>query len=133
MPAVVLASGVERWAHRHCKQRMTGRRVSDVQLLIEATWQLCLAERWQEAYELMEQENIFGSLRHWGGNAILLELYELLFPLERWRPSQGRMSRIYNHLGEIYRALGQMEPALEYLEQSLSICRGLDRWGEGKT
>src|SRR6266568_1286297 len=116
----------------NCPTRSQRRRVSDVQLLIEATWQLCLAERWQEAYELMEQENIFGSLRHWGGNAILLELYELLFPLERWRPSQGRMSRIYNHLGEIYRALGQMEPAQQHLERALRLCRERgDRKGEG--
>src|SRR5260221_7913475 len=116
----------------NCPPRSQRRRVSDVQLLIEATWQLCLAERWQEAYELMEQENIFGSLRHWGGNAILLELYELLFPLERWRPSQGRMSRIYNHLGEIYRALGQMEPAQQHLERALKLCRERgDRKGEG--
>src|SRR6266571_3269341 len=116
----------------NCPPRSQRRRVSDVQLLIEATWQLCLAERWQEAYELMEQENIFGSLRHWGGNAILLELYELLFPLERWRPSQGRMSRIYNHLGEIYRALGQMEPAQQHLERALRLCRERgDRKGEG--
>ncbi len=116
----------------NCPPRGQRWRISDVQLLIEATWQLCLAERWQEAYELMERENIFGSLRHWGGNAILLELYELLFPLERWRPSQGRMSRIYNHLGEIYRALGQMEPAQEHLEKALRLCRERgDRKGEG--
>ena len=116
----------------NCPPHSQRRRVSDVQLLIEATWQLCLAERWQEAYELMERENIFGSLRHWGGNAILLELYELLFPLERWRPSQGRMSRIDNHLGEIYRALGQMEPAREHLEKALRLCRERgDRKGEG--
>jgi tetratricopeptide (TPR) repeat protein len=116
----------------HCPPRSQRRRISDVQLLIEATWHLCLAERWQEAYELMERENIFGSLRHWGGNAILLELYELLFPLERWRPSQGRMSRIYNHIGEIYRALGQIERAQEHLEKAFRLCRERDdRKGEG--
>src|SRR5205085_7280352 len=42
--------------------------MSDLHPLIEAIWQLCHAEQWQEAYDLMEQEAIFSDLKRWGEN-----------------------------------------------------------------
>lgn len=67
-----------------------------------------------------------------GGIAILLELYQLLLPLDKWHPQHMQVARIYNDLGDVYRMLGQMEQAEVYLEQALGICKeDGDRKGEG--
>jgi tetratricopeptide (TPR) repeat protein len=97
------------------------RQYSDVEPLVEAVWQLCQAEQWQEAYTLMEREGIFATLKRSGSNAILLELYLLLFPLDKWHPQRSQEPRIYNELGVIYRMLGRMKYALEFLEKALQI------------
>lgn len=119
-------------AQASCPPREQRRCMSDVEPLIEAIWQQCQAEQWQEAYNLMEQEEIFWSLKRWGGNAILLELYQLLFPLDKWHPQHAQVARIYNDLGDVYRMLGRMEQAREHLERALHICKDSgDRKGEG--
>ncbi len=96
-------------------------RLSDVEPLIEAIWHYCQADRWQEAYQLMEQERIFNILRNWGGNAILLELYKLLLPPEKWHAERLQAAHMYNNLGVVYRSLGKMERARQYHEQALDI------------
>ena len=106
-----------------CPPREQRRRISDIHDLIEAVWQYCQAERWQEAYDLMEQEGIFEDLKRWGGNAILLELCQLLVPSDSWHLKHPQAAEIYNDLGEVCRVLGQMERALGYLEQALRICQ----------
>jgi tetratricopeptide (TPR) repeat protein len=113
-----------------CPPREKRRRISDVHDLIEAIWQLCKAEKWQEAFDLMEQEKIFSNLRIWGGNAILLELCQLLLPVEKWLPISLQIIHLYIYLSRIYRRLGQMEQALEYCEQALSVCREAGELGE---
>ncbi len=40
--------------------------IGDVQPLIEAVWQLCQAEQFQEAYELMQREDLFDKLKSMG-------------------------------------------------------------------
>ena len=110
-------------AAQSCPPRERRRSISDVQPLIEAIWQQCQAGQWPQAYDLMEQENIFKSLKRWGGNAILLELYELLLHMEKWHPQPAQVARIYNNLGEVYRALGQLERAQQYLDRALNMCR----------
>src|SRR6266567_2575512 len=101
------------------------RQVGDVHDLIEAICQYCQAEKQQVAYDLMAKEGIYADLRRWGGNAILLELYELLLPLDRWCSNRLYEVEIYSNLGEVYRILGQMGPARKYLERGLSICKGI--------
>jgi tetratricopeptide (TPR) repeat protein len=100
--------------------------ISDVHLLIEAIWQLCKAGKWQEAHHFMQEQHIFIDLRRWGGNATLLELYQLLFPLERWHPEYSQEALIYSNLGQIRRTVGQKELALKDFEQALSIYRKLE-------
>lgn len=95
--------------------------LSDVDPLIEAIWHYCQADQWQAAYELMEQERILNFLRDRGGNAILLELYELLLPPEKWQAERLQAAHIYHNLGVVYRSLGKMERAREYLERALDI------------
>jgi len=42
-----------------CPPQEQRRQISDVHDLIEAIWQFCQAEQWEEAYDLMGQEGIF--------------------------------------------------------------------------
>ncbi len=99
------------------------RQISDVQPLIEAIWQFCQSGQWQSAFDLMEQEKLFMSLKNWGCNADLLELYQLLLPSDKWQPGPLHTAFIYNDLGVVYRMLWRMDRAREYLERALSICR----------
>ena len=115
-----------------CPPREQRRGISDVHDLIEAIWQFCQAEQWQDAYDLMEKEGIFADLSRWGGYAVLQELHELLLPLDKWHPERSQEVRIYNDLGELYRVVGQNERALKYLEQGLRVSSEIgDRSGEG--
>jgi len=107
----------------HCPPREQRRQRSDVHDLVEAVWQHCQAEQWQEAYNLMEKEELFADLNRWGGNAILLELYELLLPVHKWQPQPGQAACIYINLGAVYRTVGQMEQAQTHLERALNMCR----------
>jgi tetratricopeptide (TPR) repeat protein len=109
------------YAAKVCPAREKRRQVSDVEPLVEAVWQLCQAEQWQEAYALIVGEGIFSTLKRSGGNAILLELYLLLFPLGKWHPDRSQVARIYNELGVVYRLLGRMEQAREFLEKALQM------------
>jgi tetratricopeptide (TPR) repeat protein len=104
-----------------CPTREERRRVSDIHDLIEAVWQYCQAEKWQEAYDLMEQAEIFADLSRWGGNAILLDLHQLLLPIGKWHPERSQEARIYSNLGEVCRVLGQIGRAREYFDKALAI------------
>jgi tetratricopeptide (TPR) repeat protein len=122
------------YASRVCPPREERRLSSDVEPLVEAVWHNCQAEQWQEAYALMEREGIYATLKRSGGNAILLELYLLLFPLDKWHPDRSQEARIYSQLGVVYRMLGRMERAMEYLENALHIYKEQeDALGEAMT
>ena len=81
-------------AEKTCPPRDKRRYIRDVQPLIEAVWQFCQAEQWQEAYELMDKEYLFSDLRLWGGNVILLELCQFLLS-SNWPPEPLQLSVIY--------------------------------------
>jgi len=116
-----------------CSAREERRGARDIHDLIEAVWQQCQAKQLQEAYDLMKREEIFSDLNRWGANAILLELYQLLLPLDQWNPEVQQKADIYADLGEIHSALGQKEDALKYYEKALSTYRQVrDRRGEGR-
>ena len=109
------------------------RRISDVQPLIEAVWQLAQAGQFQEAYEIMERESLFSNLRLWGGNATLLELCHLLLS-EDWKYTQQQRALIYSYIASTSGVLGQKQEALQYYQQALAIYREVgDRGGEGTT
>src|SRR5205823_4443546 len=108
--------------------------IGDVQPFIEAFWHLCQAERWQEAYSLITQEGLYADLRRWGANIVLLELYQLLLPLDRWYPVRSQEAEIYSNLGRIYGTLGNKDLALRYYQQALHICTEIgDRQREAGT
>lgn len=117
-----------------CPPREKRQKVSDIQPFIEATWHLCQAKRWQEAYTLMEQEDLFTELHHKGGNTILLELYQLMQPLEKWNQEYSPAPRhIYSSLGQVYQALGQPRQARECFERlHLACANAADRSGQGE-
>ena len=116
----------------NCPPRALRRRISDVHDLVEAVWQWCQAEQWQEAYNLIRREGLFPDLMRWGGSAILLELFQLLLPPDKWHANRSQAARIYNDLGEVYNNVWQNERALDYCEQALQIFREIgDGNGEG--
>jgi tetratricopeptide (TPR) repeat protein len=117
----------------HALPRKKRRQVEDVGPFIEAAWHNCQAERWLDAFDLMEREGLFTTLKRAGGGAVLLELYQAL-SLERWQPTPEQRARVYNNLGVTYRLLGRMEQALDYLEQALHMYQeGGNRSGEART
>jgi tetratricopeptide (TPR) repeat protein len=93
----------------------------ELYLLVEATWQSCRAGQFREAYELMEQRDIFFRLSRWGGNAILLELYQLLLPPDKWKATRIEAAYIRNNLGEAYYALENREKAHKNFELALPL------------
>ena len=106
------------------------RDISDVHLLIEAFWQYCQAEKWREAYDLLQQEQLFPALRRWGENAVLLDLYQMLLPLENWQQERSEAAGIYRNIASVYNMLGQKEQALMHYEKALDIYKELGDRGE---
>jgi tetratricopeptide (TPR) repeat protein/transcriptional regulator with XRE-family HTH domain len=101
--------------------------------LVESVWHLCQAGAYQQAYELMEQYQLYTRLHTTGGNMILLELYSLMLPLEAWGQQGVQPLHVYYYLAEIYRVLGQMERSRSYYEQELEMCRQRsDQAGEAR-
>ncbi len=107
--------------------------ISDVHLLIEAIWHLCKAEQWKEAYELMEQEEIFTDLHQWGMNTILLELCTMLLSsADEWLPKRPQLANINYYMGQMYRALGQPDRGVRHAQEALNLYRELrNTLGEG--
>lgn len=103
------------------------RRIDDIHNLIEATWHWCKAGQLQIAYELIRQEDLFYDLQRWGESATLLELYQLLLPVEQWRPDNSQAAHIFNELGEVYKMLGQKNEARKYFERALSLFEAVDQ------
>ncbi len=81
----------------------------------------------------MEHEGLFGDLRRWGGNTILLELCQLLLA-ENWEFTPQQKALIYSNIASTSGVLGQKQEALKYYEQALRIFGEVgDRGGEGTT
>jgi tetratricopeptide (TPR) repeat protein len=117
-----------------CPPREQRRRLSEVQPFIEAVWHDTQAGQWQEAYAVIEQEGLFGSLRLWGANALVLELCQLLLPPANWHPAPAQEATLYVNLGLVSDSLGKKPEALDYYQQALAIRREVgDRRGEGVT
>jgi len=108
-------------------QKESRQKVGDVHDLIEAIWQYCQAELWPAAYRVMDEEEIFDDLKSWGGNATLLELYELLLPLDKWHtpPDDHQAVTIYNNLGRVCSDSENKKRALEYYNCALERCVNL--------
>ena len=111
-----------------CPPREKRRKISHVQPLIEEIWQLCQAERWSDAFNLMEREGLFGTLKRAGGNAILLELYQQL-AVEKWQPTPVQRARMADTLGVVYRMLGRLDKAREQLVISLELYHAQEKRG----
>src|SRR5579859_6158227 len=107
------------------------RGIGDVQPLIEAVWQLCQAEQFQEAYKLMQRELLFSNLRLWGANTVLLELCQLLL-LGNWAYTPQQKASISFNIASTSNVLGRKQEALRYYEQALQIRKETgDRGQEG--
>jgi hypothetical protein len=63
------------------------RRITDIQGIIEVVWHYTQAGQWQEAYALMEQEDVLRDLSIWGGK------YPVIGPLSVVPPSTRMAAR----------------------------------------
>lgn len=106
----------------YCPPPDKRRRISDVHLLTEAVWQFCQAKQCKKAYDVMNKETLFATMKRCGSNEMLLGLLQLFLPLDKWCASPSEAAYIYTYLGDVYRTLGQMTQSREYLEQAKSIC-----------
>lgn len=107
------------------------RNASDIHDLVETIWHYCRAEKWQEAYNLIEQERVFSSLKRWGSNGILLELCLLLKPRRNWSPKPSQAGAIHRYLAWTYNAMGKRERARENNEKALQLyIESRDREGQ---
>lgn len=108
--------------------------MSEVQPFIEAVWHQTQAGQWQEAYGVVEREELFASLNQWGGNVVLQELCQLLLPRVDWQPEPAQAATISLWQGRAADVLGKKPEALDYFQQALIIRREVgDRGGEGVT
>lgn len=118
----------------YCPPREQRKYVNDVRPFIEAVWHMCQAEQWQAAYDFMQREELYMSLRRWGGKAILLELYQQLQRFDKWQPTPDREAEISDHLGRVYSLLGEEEKALHHYTHALHLYQMIgDYMGEGRT
>jgi len=121
-------------AQTSCPPREQRRHISEVQPIIEAVWQYTQAALWQEAYTLFDNEGLFERLNLWGGNALLLEICQLLLPREGWQPPPEQEANLFYYLGLAQDVLGRKSEALDYYQQALTIYREVgDRRNEGNT
>lgn len=118
----------------HCLSRSQRQQLSDVLLLIEATWHYGQATQWQKAYELMLREGLFLDLKNWGNYATLLDLYTSMFPLEQWLTDEKQRVAIYNNVGRLYSDIESRPRARSYYQKALAISQTANnRHGQSRT
>jgi NB-ARC domain len=89
--------------------------------LVETIWHLGLAERWKDAYNLMEREGVANELRRWGESLSLLELCLPLLPVRKWNPPLEQEQRIDEDLCKIYEMLDRKTEAERYQQEASRI------------
>lgn len=81
--------------------------LQDINPLIEAYRQLCLADQWQDAYALMIEEDIISDLKKFKAYETLKDLFQSLFPLENWKATSVQKAKILREMQEVQKALGE--------------------------
>ncbi len=109
----------------------------DIQPLIEAHHHACMAEEYDQALNIIFDNNLHEYLNLWGNWTVLIDLYSKLLP-ENHLGNEILLENKRNHgvilgnLGIAYKNLGDPRKAIEYYEQALVIAREIgDRKGEG--
>jgi tetratricopeptide (TPR) repeat protein len=107
----------------------------DAQFAAEAVWHYCQAEQWEIAYDVLRQESTSASIKHSGGGlTVLLQLFKLLLPLNRWGPTFLDGARIYITMGDFSYALGYKEDTRQFYQDALDIFRAIgERAKEAET
>ena len=109
----------------------------DVQPLIEAHHHACMAEEYDQAFNIIFDNNLHEYLDLWGSYTLLIDLYSKLLPEDHFGneillESKGDHGIILGNLGNAYNNLGDPRKAIEYYEQALKIAKEIgDRFGEG--
>jgi tetratricopeptide (TPR) repeat protein len=109
----------------------------DVRSLIEAHHHACMAKEYDQAFNIIFDNNLHEDLDRWGNYTTLIDLYNRLLPEnplndEILLSTKNRHVAVLGNLGNVYSALGQVKKAIKYYEQALEIIREIgDRRGEG--
>ena len=108
----------------------------NVQSLIEAHYHACMAEEYDEAFNIIFDNNLHEYLDLWGNYTVLIDLYSKLLPENHFGDEILLKNRqvhgvILKNLGIAYRILGETRKGIEYYEQAMKIAREIgDRKGE---
>lgn len=95
----------------------------DLLALTEATWHLCQAEQYEQAYRLIQETKLFTTLHRLGRNSSLLNLYIQLLAQKHWLHDLPLAARLHHEMGEIRSALGQTVDALQEYRHALHLFR----------
>jgi|GEM_PF-291445 len=108
----------------------------DIQSLIEAYHHACMAEEYDQAFDIIFYNNLAEYLDLWGNYTVLIDLYLKILPKDNVTKiilkDAGSQGFILGNLGLAYYYLGEFRKAFECFEQALKISRELgDRLREG--
>ena len=100
----------------------------DIQHLIEAHYHAYMAEEYDQAFDIIFDNNLYEYLDLWGNYTVLVDLYSKLLPEDHfWEEillkDKGNHGKILGNLGVAYSDLGEPRKAIEYYEQALVIAR----------
>jgi tetratricopeptide (TPR) repeat protein len=109
----------------------------DVRHLIEAHYHACMAEEYDQAFDIIFDNNLYEYLDLWGNYTLLIDLYSKLLPEDHLGneillKDKGNHGVILGNLGTAYFNLAEPKKAIEYYEKALRIAQEIgDRRGEG--
>ncbi len=109
----------------------------DIQYLIEAHYHACMAEKYDQAFDIIFDNNLYIYLYLWGNNTILIDIYSKLLPdnhfgTEILLKNKGKHGVILRNLGNVYWVMGETRKAIEYHEKAFKIAQEIgDRLNEG--
>jgi tetratricopeptide (TPR) repeat protein len=108
----------------------------ELQSAIEAHYHAFMAEEYDQAFNIIFDNNLHEYLDLWGNYTVLIDLYSKLLPKNYFGKEtllrDNRNGITLGNLGLAYSGLGENRKAIEYYEQALKISREIgDRKKEG--
>jgi len=100
----------------------------DLQPIIEAHYHACMAEEYDQALDIIFNNNLNKYLNLWGNYTVLIDLYSKLLPKNHfWEEILLNDKKTYyvilGTLGLAYHNFGDLRKAIEYYEQTLKIAQ----------
>src|SRR5438132_14412590 len=86
-------------------------------------WYYSQGEQLQKIFDVLQDERVYSPFIRSKNHKFLLDQYQSLFPLSKWRPSVLDEASIYSTIGDIYYDLGQKKDAQKSYIDGLAIFR----------